>query len=304
MDAVNNKEIARQLKTIYSKQHTASESDLTFDGEPGSDNFFGDFVAVGGDVNGDGYRDILVSSVGYPNSGHQGRGRAYLYYRGVNMDEACDPTFTGELRWELGCGLAAYDIDADDFADVIIGSHMGCNRAWLHWGGPRSSFDTSADVIFTGENQSDDFGNYVNVGRIDDDQYPDIMINAYNYGGGIGRSYLYNGGTRGEMDSVADHTFEASMSNWLSFQTNLVDVNNDGYDDVLRSGPGYNNFRGRALLWFGPFNTSTEITFTWDTTNASIGKHNLKVEIPPVPGEQNTEDNVKTVTIEVKDPWK
>ena len=177
---------------------------------------------------------------------------------------------------------------------------MGCNRAWLHWGGPRSSFDTSADVIFTGENQGDDFGNYVNVGRVDDDQYPDIMINAYNYGGGIGRSYLYRGGTRGEMKSVADHTFEASMPNWLSFQTNLVDVNNDGYDDVLRSGPGYNNGRGRALLWFGPFNTSAEITFTWDTTNASIGKHTLKVEIPPVPGEQNTEDNIKTVTIEVK----
>ena len=39
-----------------------------------------------------------------------------------------------------------------------------------------------------------------------------------------------------------------------------------------------------------------------DTTNATIGKHTLKVEIPPVPGEQNTEDNVKTATIEVTEP--
>lgn len=46
------------------------------------------------------------------------------------------------------------------------------------------------------------------------------------------------------------------------------------------------------------------ITFTWDTTNASIGRHTLKVEIPPVPGEQNTVDNIKTVTIEVKGPSK
>jgi hypothetical protein len=49
---------------------------------------------------------------------------------------------------------------------------------------------------------------------------------------------------------------------------------------------------------------TTDITFTWDTTNTSIGKHTLKVEIPPVPGEQNTEDNIKTVTIEVKEPSK
>jgi len=55
-------------------------------------------------------------------------------------------------------------------------------------------------------------------------------------------------------------------------------------------------------LWYGPFNTTTEITFTWDTANASNGTHTLKVEIPPVPREKNTEDNVKTVTVEVKEP--
>ncbi|MHC4681119.1 MAG: hypothetical protein ACYTEK_20765 [Planctomycetota bacterium] len=53
-----------------------------------------------------------------------------------------------------------------------------------------------------------------------------------------------------------------------------------------------------------PSKVSTELILDWDTTTASIGKHTLKVEIPPVPGEQNTEDNVKTVTIEVKEPRK
>ena len=61
----------------------------------------------------------------------------------------------------------------------------------------------------------------------------------------------------------------------------------------------YNNLQGRAYLYYGPFNNTQDITFKWDTTNASIGKHTLKVEIPPVPGEQNIEDNVKTITIEV-----
>ena len=42
--------------------------------------------------------------------------------------------------------------------------------------------------------------------------------------------------------------------------------------------------------------------FNWDTTNVSSGTYTLKVEIPPVEGEQNTQDNVKTVTIEVTEP--
>ena len=65
-----------------------------------------------------------------------------------------------------------------------------------------------------------------------------------------------------------------------------------------------NNWEGRGYLYYcNPFD-NVDILFDWDTTNASIGKHILKVEIPPVPGEQNTEDNVKTVTIEVKEPQK
>ncbi len=58
----------------------------------------------------------------------------------------------------------------------------------------------------------------------------------------------------------------------------------------------------RAYLHYGPFADKTEITFNWDTTTASVGEHTLKIEIPPVPGERNIEDNIKTVTIEAKEP--
>jgi len=60
--------------------------------------------------------------------------------------------------------------------------------------------------------------------------------------------------------------------------------------------------KAESLYTGVPIHDTTDITFNWDTSNASIGKHILRVEIPPVPGEQNTEDNTKTVTIEVNEP--
>jgi len=48
-----------------------------------------------------------------------------------------------------------------------------------------------------------------------------------------------------------------------------------------------------CYIYYGPFSNIVDITFHWDTTNASIGKHTLKVEISPIPGEHNTEYNVK-----------
>ena len=104
------------------------------------------------------------------------------------------------------------------------------------------------------------------------------------------------------MDNVCDHTFTGDGIGFDAFRAALSDLNNDGYGDVVLAGANYPRLegQGRCLLWYGPFDTTTDITFNWNTINASIGKHTLKVEIPPVPGEQNTENNIKTVTIEVK----
>ncbi|MBN2181047.1 MAG: ankyrin repeat domain-containing protein [Sedimentisphaerales bacterium] len=277
-------------------------ADKIFTGENPGDTF-GMFAIPNGDIDNDGYKDLLIVTRYYSNS----TGRAYLYWGagGTSMDTDCDMIFSDIERQQFGCGADVCDIDKDGFADIIIGSqgNKSAERGvWLYWGGPRSSFDNSADMIFTGERNSDNFGNYINIGYANKDQYPDIMINAWYYGGGIGRSYLYYGNSRDKMDNIYDLTFNTPDRGAEAFQTHLFDINNDGYGDVLRSGWKYNNYQGRVWLWYGPFNTSTDITFNWDTTNASIGKHTLNVEISPIPGEQNIEDNIKTITIEVTEP--
>ena len=103
------------------------------------------------------------------------------------------------------------------------------------------------------------------------------------------------------MDGDHDYVYggECGTDDFYGFDVCVGDVNADNYLDALIGTVGANQVTGKVYLYYGPFYDTQNITFNWDTTNASIGKHTLKVEIPTVPGEQNTEDNVKTVTVPV-----
>ena len=271
MDAVNNKEIARQLKTIYSKQHTAPESDVTFDGELGSDNFFGDFVAVGGDVNGDGYRDILVSSVGYPNSGHQGRGRAYLYYGGANMDAIADKIFTGENNGDyFSDGIHSIaDLNNDNYDDLMIGAtkYDGAGRLYIYYGGP--DMDEVADIVIDSpDGRGCFFGFYPSAGDFNNDGFMDVAVAGLKYKNNTGRVYLYYGPIG--QDTTVDKTFTGENENDLFGKVVIADgdIDNDGCDDLLISSRFYPNGegKGRVYLYWGGGGTSMnevcDLTFT------------------------------------------
>jgi len=68
--------------------------------------------------------------------------------------------------------------------------------------------------------------------------------------------------------------------------------------------PGHLDLRGRVYLYYGPFDNTANITLNWDSTNVPTGKHTLQIEIPPVPGEQNTKNNFKAAAVEVKERLK
>ncbi|MBK8981988.1 MAG: FG-GAP repeat protein [Ignavibacteria bacterium] len=66
-------------------------ADVTMTGEATGD-FFGASVSSAGDVNGDGYSDLIVGAYGYSSS----TGRAYVFFGSAVMDSAADLTMTGE----------------------------------------------------------------------------------------------------------------------------------------------------------------------------------------------------------------
>jgi hypothetical protein len=285
--------------------------DKIFSGEADS-HAFGAILSARGDVNGDNCDDLLIAHRYYPNN--TGVGRAYLYWgaEGTAMDTTADVIFDcpDSGANEFGSAADLFDIDNDGCADVIIGARRwpgdrsSVGRVYVYWG-KTSGFDATVGLTITGEATGSSLGgDFVHGGYADDDQYGDLIITAFDYPNSNrqSRAYLYYGSTQGGMDNVCDHIFTGEANGFDAYRAALSDLNNDGYGDVVLAGAGYPGltYQGRCLLWYGPFDTTTELTFNWNTTNASPGKHILKATIGPVVGEKDTADNTMTATVNIK----
>jgi len=84
-------------------------------------------VATAGDVNGDGFSDVVIGAWSHPAGGPIGanRGRAYVYVGSVN-GIATSPAWFGtgneDLAYYGWCVASAADVDGDGYADVLVGA--------------------------------------------------------------------------------------------------------------------------------------------------------------------------------------
>ena len=113
---------------------------------------FGCSAAWVGDVNGDGYDDLLIGAFRYPET--QSYGKAYLYFGGPTLDSVADlviPPPAGNTAW-FGVSVAsAGDFNGDGYPDFIIGAQQSGyeGKAFIYYGGP--SLDATPDLTLTGE---------------------------------------------------------------------------------------------------------------------------------------------------------
>lgn len=272
-----------------------SDADASFIGEGGGDNA-GRRVAGAGDVNNDGYDDILIGS--YWNSGGGGTaGQTYLIFgksAGWEMDVALanvDASFLGEngLDYSGGAIAGTGDVNGDGFDDILIGASgndEGGNSAgqtYLIFGSSSGwimDFElTNASASFIGEAADDTAGYSVSgAGDVDGDGYDDILIGAKgNDDGGVGsgQAYLIFGKTSGW---VMDFNLTNASASFIGEDTNDLagdsvsgagDVNGDGYADILIGAYGDDDGGSSAGHSYLVFGKPSGWTANFELSNAS-----------------------------------
>lgn len=246
---------------------------------------WGSAVANAGDVNGDGFEDVIVGAPSFDNS-PSNEGAAFLFFgsaAGIGMT----PDWTaegGQFNAEFGVSLAAAgDVNGDGFADVIVGAprvNLGSaeqGAAYVYHGSavglPSSETWRTSGIAFGVH-----FGTAVaGVGDVNGDGFDDVVVGAPNFNGTTineGRVSLYLGSSSG-LSTARAWTAQGNLSGSAFGESvaGVGDVNGDGFDDFVVGAPSFSNGQsaeGRVFLYLGSA-TGPATTADWTAESNQAG---------------------------------
>lgn len=236
---------------------SASISFTTFDGGWPAEEY-GASVDLAGDVNGDGYDDIIV---GGPNAGTSNQGRFVVYHgdtTGVDRNPASFE-FGTEAGGRFGEAVSsAGDVNGDGYDDVIVGE-PGTDTVYVYHGSP-TGVEYAPDWSYTLSQSGADFGAAVDAaGDVNGDGFGDVVVGAplYDGDGGTvdqGIFCVFFGSAAGMSDTGAlSYTFPQTEAYLGAAVAGVGDAHGDGFDDVLAGAPGYDLVQVDRGAVFGLF---------------------------------------------------
>ena len=255
--------------------------DVYMTGE-GSSYQLGISVGCAGDMNGDGYSDVIAGAPGYNSN----QGRVTVYFGGTNMNGTPDLYLYGETTSSVfGYSVSgAGNVNGDAYDDVIVGSYGyggGLGRAYIYYGGINPN--STADVVMEPPVSGSYFGISASpAGDLNFDGYSDVIVGAHNYSLGTGRAYIYYGGMN--MNSTADLYISGEMpSDYLGYVNGVSgagDLNGDGYADIIagaHASDANGSNSGKSYVYYGSAISAKPILlYVKDVPNDQGGKVNLK----------------------------
>ncbi|MHB1350612.1 MAG: integrin alpha [Desulfobulbaceae bacterium] len=226
----------------------------------------GHSVSGAGDVNGDGYADVLVGAPYYDN-GEADEGAAFVYH-GSTAGISASPAVVLESNQIIAClGFSvsgAGDVNGDGYADVLVGApyydkgETNEGAAFVYHGGISGISATPAEVLESNQVNANLGYSVSSAGDVNGDGYADVLVGAPYYDKGEtneGAAFVYHGGVAGisaTPTAVLDSN-QADAGMGLSVSS-AGDVNGDGYADVLVGAPAYDNGEtneGAAFVYYG-----------------------------------------------------
>ncbi len=192
-------------------------------------------ASAAGDVNGDGYGDLVTN---IPDGTGYGLGGPPSIYLGPAPDSIADVI----LSWG-DTDVSAGDVNGDGYSDIISEDEYG-GVAHIYFGG--SPMDTLPDITFN----DDAIEPYpYGMGDFNGDGYDDVVIpfvesNQWFTG-------VYFGGT--SMDTTRDVILRGNLSMycWAPGGELGGDINGDGYFDIVTVRQDSVNHRDTLLIYYG-----------------------------------------------------
>ncbi len=266
----SNGESAEGAAFLYLGGPSGLSTTAAWTAEPNvADANFGTSVSSAGDVNGDGYADVIIGANWYAD-GQVYEGRAYVYHGGPSGLSA-SPDWAVESNMVhafFGDEVAsAGDVNGDGYDDVIVSAPMyGLNGAVFVYFGSATGLSTTADWAMAGDQNFGVFGSGAQgAGDVNGDGYDDIVIGAQFQGQG-GQVFVYHGSAFGPSLSPDWVANGMQVDGFFGFSVAGVgDVNGDGFDDVLIGAPqedGGEQDEGRVHLVLGSV-AGLETSIVW-----------------------------------------
>ena len=238
---------------------------------------------AGGDIDGDGFSDLIVGRRGL-DDGQANEGGLRLH-RGTPSGPTILPTWFGESElagsW-LGRSVSfAGDLNGDGFGDVVAGA-PGREQVWVFLGEagglpfvPASSVPLDPTPVWAYEEPTDE--GYANVvsggGDIDGDGLDDAVLGtgAFDWWDDSG-VILLRGGIGGPTVSGGWTGVEDSAGRAVDV---IGDIDGDGFADVLAGAPGANGGTGEVYLLRG--SAGGLLPPTWTTVGSGGGDYGQSV---------------------------
>jgi hypothetical protein len=227
---------------------------------------FGVSVSGAGDVNKDGYDDVIVGAQGYTD-GEALEGGAFVFYGSPSgpITTTMWVAQGNQASALFGSSVSgAGDVNGDGYDDVIVGAPQYDNGesnegAAFVFFGSESGLSAGPDWMAEGDQAEAEFGVAVGTaGRVNDDVYGDVIVGAVDYDGSVadvGAAFVYYGSADGLADTPNWSALGSQEHSGFGCAVGGGgDVNRDGFDDVIVGADRFDydqSLEGAAFVYSG-----------------------------------------------------